>query len=106
MSDYGMLQQSHKRCELSPEAPKSWPPTSAQGLGCAKTRACCGAVEFDSQTPDILASSREAHVTLFIDGRPQRYRKLGGSHTFRARLPFAFMLPRVVRVGDQTAEME
>jgi hypothetical protein len=42
---------------------------SAVGLGCAKTRACCGAVECGSQTPDVFASSREAHVTLPTDAR-------------------------------------
>jgi hypothetical protein len=32
-------------------------PTSGLGLGCAKTRACCGAVECGSQWRDIFASS-------------------------------------------------
>jgi len=34
------------------------------GLGRVKTQACCGAVEFDSHAPDVLASSREADITL------------------------------------------
>jgi hypothetical protein len=44
---------------------------AAVGLGCAKTRACCGAVECDSQMPDVIVSPREAHDTLPTDGRPQ-----------------------------------
>ena len=80
--------------------------SSVEGLGCAKTRACCGAVECGSQTPDVFASSREANDALPTSGQPQRSRKLGVSSTFRAQLPFTSMLPRVVNTRDQMAAAE
>ena len=80
--------------------------SSVEGLGCAKTRACCGAVECGSQTPDVFASSREANDALPTSGQPQRSRKLGVSSTFRAQLPFTSMPPRVVNTRDQMAAAE
>jgi hypothetical protein len=34
-------------------------PRSPQGLGCAKTQTCCGAVEWRSQVSDVSSFSRE-----------------------------------------------
>jgi hypothetical protein len=56
------------------------------GLGRAKTRARCSAVEWRSKTPNVLAFSREAHVTMPTDAPRQKSRKPRGSYTSGARL--------------------
>src|SRR5262245_39269132 len=59
---------------------------AAQGLGCVKTQACCGAVEWRSQASDLLSFSREARLLAPSDAEAQKSRKLRGSHTSGARL--------------------
>ena len=44
------------------------------GLGRAKTRARCSAVEWRSKTANVLAFSREAHVTMLTDAPRQKSR--------------------------------
>jgi len=58
---------------------------SVVGLGRAKTRARCSAVEWRSKTPNVLAFSREAHLTMPTDAPRQKTRKLRNSHTSGAR---------------------
>jgi hypothetical protein len=55
------------------------------GLGRAKTQARCSAVEWRSKTPNVLAFSREAHVTMPTDAPRQKTRKPRSSQTSGAR---------------------
>jgi len=43
------------------------------GLGRAKTQARRSAVEWRSKTPNALAFSREAHVTMSNDGDARKF---------------------------------
>src|SRR5262245_31986170 len=52
--------------------------TSVAGLGCVKTQACCGAVEWRSQASDLLSFSREARLLAPSDAEAQKSRKLRG----------------------------
>ena len=51
-----------------------------------RKRARCSAVEWRSKTPNALALSREAHVTVSTDGNARKSRKSRGSHNFGALL--------------------
>jgi hypothetical protein len=73
----------------------------------APIRARCSAVEWRSLTPNALAFSRAAHVTMFTDGNARKSRKPSGSHTSGARLTscrFCYYVSRDSlnrrRVGD------
>jgi len=59
---------------------------AAVGLGRVITQACCGAVEWHSQAPDVLSFSREARSLPPTDAQAQKSRKPGGSYTSEARL--------------------
>lgn len=59
------------------------PATSPSGLGRAETQALKSAVEWRSQASDLLASSREAHVTM---SAARKSRKPHGSQASGTRL--------------------
>ena len=68
---------------------------SEQRLGCVKTRAYCGAVEWRSQASNVLCSGAERRASR--DAETQKSRKLNKGHILR------FMLLCVERRGDLEA---
>src|SRR5215831_20341230 len=65
-------------------------PLSGMGLGCAKTQACCGAVEWRSQASGVLSFSREARLLAPSDTEAKKSRKFRDSYTSGARLAYCF----------------